>query len=52
VLALLALHGLLNRVDEAVILEHWDGDEDLIKMVRAGVGEVARLLPGGWEKKF
>ncbi|MBW3660072.1 MAG: DUF1232 domain-containing protein [Gemmatimonadetes bacterium] len=51
VLAVLALHSLLNRVDEAVILEHWDGDEDLIRMVRAGVGAAIRLLPGKWESR-
>lgn len=51
VLAILALHSLLNRVDEEVILEHWNGSEDLIRMVRVGVGAVSRLLPGDWEKR-
>lgn len=51
VLAILALHSLLNRVDEGVILEHWNGSEDLIRMVRAGVGAVGRLVPGDWEKR-
>lgn len=51
VLAILALHSLLNRVDESVILEHWDGDQDLIRMIRAGVSAVSRLLPGDWEKR-
>lgn len=51
VVAVLALHSLLNRVDEAVILEHWEGDEDVIRMIRAGVSAVSRLLPGDWEKR-
>lgn len=51
VVALLALHSILNRIDEAVVLEHWDGSEDVILMVRAGVRAVAGLLPGDWEKR-
>ncbi len=51
VVALLALHGLLNRVDEDVIVEHWEGDADVIRMVRAGVAAAARLIPGRWEKR-
>ncbi|MFN2421909.1 MAG: YkvA family protein [Gemmatimonadota bacterium] len=51
VVVLLALHGLLNRVDEEVVLEHWDGDADLMRMVRAGFAAAARLLPGKWEQR-
>ncbi|HUP18935.1 MAG TPA: YkvA family protein [Gemmatimonadota bacterium] len=51
VLALLALHGMLNRVDPAVVLEHWDGDAELIELVRQGIAAVSRLLPGGWDKR-
>jgi uncharacterized membrane protein YkvA (DUF1232 family) len=51
IVVLLALHGLLNRVDEAVIVEHWGGDADVIRMVRAGVSAAARLVPGKWEKR-
>lgn len=51
VLAVLALHSLLNRVDEEVILEHWQGDEDVIRMIRAGVSAATRLVPGDWEKR-
>lgn len=46
VLAVLALHGILNKVDESVVLEHWDGDAELIELVRRGVAAVSRLLPG------
>jgi uncharacterized membrane protein YkvA (DUF1232 family) len=52
VVVLLALHGLLNRVDEEIVLEHWDGDADVIRMVRAGVSAAARLVPGPWEKRI
>ena len=51
VVALLALHSILNRVDAQVVLEHWDGDAELIELVRQGIAAVSRLLPGGWEKR-
>ena len=51
VIALLAFHSILNRVDEAVVVEHWPGREDVIRMVRAGLSAVAHLLPGKWESR-
>jgi uncharacterized membrane protein YkvA (DUF1232 family) len=51
IVVLLALHGLLNRVDESVLVEHWGGDADVIRMVRSGVSAAAHLVPGKWEKR-
>ena len=51
IVVLLALHGLLNRVDEEVVLEHWDGDADLMRMIRAGFAAAAKLMPGKWEQR-
>jgi uncharacterized membrane protein YkvA (DUF1232 family) len=51
VVALLALHSILNRVDDEVVLEHWPGDENVIRLVRAGLSAVAQLLPGKWENR-
>ena len=51
VVALLALHSILNRVDDEVVLEHWPGDENVIRLVRAGLSAVAQLLPGKWESR-
>src|SRR5687768_3094266 len=51
VVALLALHSILNRVDDEVVVEHWPGNENVIRMVRAGVSAVAQLLPGKWESR-
>ncbi|HYO46409.1 MAG TPA: YkvA family protein [Gemmatimonadota bacterium] len=48
VVALLALHSILNRVDDEVVVEHWPGDENVIRMVRAGLSAVAQLVPGKW----
>lgn len=51
VVALLALHSILNRVDDEVVVEHWPGNENVIRMVRAGLSAVAQLLPGKWESR-
>lgn len=51
VVVLLALHSLLNRVDESVVLEHWDGNEDLIRAVRRGLSAISQLLPGELERR-
>lgn len=48
VIALLSLHGILNRVDEAVVIEHWPGEPGVIQAVRRGLAAVAQLLPGDW----
>lgn len=51
VVALLALHSVLNRVDESVVVEHWDGRRDVILAIRQGVAAAAALLPGDWDSK-
>ncbi len=51
VVALLALHSVLNRVDEEVVIEHWDGRRDVILAIRQGVAAAAALLPGDWDSK-
>lgn len=50
-IALLALHSILNRVDDEVVIEHWPGREDVIRMVRAGLAAAAQMLPGKWESR-
>jgi uncharacterized membrane protein YkvA (DUF1232 family) len=51
IVALLALHSILNRVDGEVVVEHWPGNENVIRMVRAGLSAVAQLVPGKWESR-
>ena len=46
VVVLLSLHGLLNLVDEEVVLEHWDGNEDVMRLIRRGLASVSQILPG------
>lgn len=52
IVVLLAFHGLLNRVEEEVILEHWQGDPDIILMLRAGIDAAVRVLPGKWARRW
>jgi uncharacterized membrane protein YkvA (DUF1232 family) len=51
VIVLLALHSILNRVDDEVVIEHWPGREDVIRIVRAGLSAAAQVLPGKWESR-
>jgi hypothetical protein len=37
--------------DDEVVVEHWPGNENVIRMVRAGLSAVAHLLPGKWESR-
>jgi len=41
----LVLHGLLSSVDEAVLLEHWQGRPNLILLIRRGFQMFAKRLP-------
>lgn len=41
----LALIRLLNHVDEEVLRAHWQGDEDLLPLIREAARLGARLLP-------
>lgn len=50
-IVLLAMHSILNRVDESVVIEHWGGDPGVIQTIRQGLAAVARMLPGDWESR-
>jgi uncharacterized membrane protein YkvA (DUF1232 family) len=45
-----ALDQMLNRVPEEVVLEHWDGDDDLLQIVQE-VLDIATVFVPGWLKK-
>lgn len=51
VVAVLALHSILNRVDASVVTEHWEGDVEVIDLVRQGIAAVSRLIPGNFERR-
>jgi uncharacterized membrane protein YkvA (DUF1232 family) len=46
-----ALDHLLNRIPEDLVKEHWDGDEDVLEIVRHVVEIAAGLVPA-WIKRF
>ncbi|HEX2155238.1 MAG TPA: YkvA family protein [Acidimicrobiia bacterium] len=44
-LAAYAVHHLIERAGEDVVLEHWDGPGDLLEMVRTVLDSVGQLIP-------
>jgi uncharacterized membrane protein YkvA (DUF1232 family) len=50
VLAAFALDQILNRVPEECIREHWDGDDDVLQVVREILDIATGLVPD-WLKK-
>jgi uncharacterized membrane protein YkvA (DUF1232 family) len=51
IIAAFALDHLLNRIPEELVKEHWDGDEDVLEVVRHVVEIGAGLVPT-WIKRF
>ena len=47
-----ALDQMLNRVPEEVVLEHWDGDEDVLQVVRQILDISTAYVPGWLKKRF
>jgi uncharacterized membrane protein YkvA (DUF1232 family) len=52
VIAALAVHGLLNDVPDEVIRQHWDGEEDVLELVREVLEISAALVPAPVRKLF
>lgn len=50
VIAAFALDHILNRVPDHVVREHWDGDEDVLEVVREVLDISTGFVPG-WLKK-
>lgn len=49
VIAAFALDQILNRVPEHVVKEHWDGDEDVLEVVRQILDIATGFIPS-WMK--
>jgi len=45
ILFLLTLDGLLNRVPEEVLADHWEGDQEVLKTIRGALATVTSLVP-------
>ncbi|HEX2059040.1 MAG TPA: DUF1232 domain-containing protein [Actinomycetota bacterium] len=52
VLLAFALDQMLNRVPEEVVLDHWDGDEDVLEVVRQILDISTSYVPGWLKKRF
>ena len=47
-----ALDQILNRVPDEVVLDHWDGDEDVLEVVRHILDISTAYMPGWLKKRF
>lgn len=52
VIAVFALDQILNRVPEHVVLEHWDGEEDVLQVVRDVLDLSTAFVPGWLKNRF
>jgi uncharacterized membrane protein YkvA (DUF1232 family) len=50
--AAFALDQILNRVPEHVVIEHWDGDEDVLRIVREILDISTGFMPVRIRKRF
>jgi uncharacterized membrane protein YkvA (DUF1232 family) len=52
VIAAFALDQILNRVPDDVVREHWDGDEDILQIVRHILDISTSFVPGWLKRRF
>jgi uncharacterized membrane protein YkvA (DUF1232 family) len=52
VLGAFALDGILNHVPEECIHEHWDGDDDLLQVIREILVIATGMVPDWLKKRF
>jgi uncharacterized membrane protein YkvA (DUF1232 family) len=52
VLVAFALDQILNRVPDEVVREHWDGDEDVLEVIRNILDISTAFIPGWLKKRF
>jgi uncharacterized membrane protein YkvA (DUF1232 family) len=52
VVAALALDGLLNHVPEAVVRDHWEGDDDILEIVQEVLRQFTARVPFPLRKLF
>lgn len=52
VIAAFALDHMLNRIPEDIVREHWDGDEDVLEVVREVLDLTTAFVPGWLKKRF
>lgn len=52
VVAAFALDQILNRVPPEIVREHWEGDEDVLEIVRQILDISTALVPGWLKTRF
>jgi uncharacterized membrane protein YkvA (DUF1232 family) len=52
VIAAFALDHMLNRIPEEIVREHWDGDDDVLEIVREVLDLTTAFVPGWLKKRF
>ena len=52
VLVAFALDQILNRIPEHIVKEHWDGDEDILEVVRSILDMSTSFVPGWLKNRF
>jgi uncharacterized membrane protein YkvA (DUF1232 family) len=50
--AAFALDQILNRVPEHVVVEHWDGDEDVLRIIQEILDLSTGFMPARIRKRF
>ena len=52
VIVAFALDQMLNRVPEEIVRDHWEGDEDVLQIVREILDISTAFVPGWVKKRF
>ncbi|MGH2752058.1 MAG: YkvA family protein [Actinomycetota bacterium] len=50
--AAFALDQILNRVPEHVVIDHWDGDEDVLRIIKEILDISTGFMPASIRKRF
>ncbi len=52
IILFIGLDYLFNKIDKHIVMENWEGNADIIKLVSQGVEHISNLSTGGKIKKF
>jgi uncharacterized membrane protein YkvA (DUF1232 family) len=52
ILVVFALDQILNRVPEEVVQEHWEGDENVLEVIRNVLDIASAFVPGWLKRRF
>jgi uncharacterized membrane protein YkvA (DUF1232 family) len=52
IVAAFALDQILNRVPEHIVLEHWDGDEDVLQIIKEILDISTGFMPASIRRRF